>query len=59
MYYFGPKKYFITYKLFCSISQSIGQGNSFCIDELLLEYSRTMAGQFLHIYGHQFLLDLY
>ena len=45
---FGPKKKdFITYKLFCSISQSIGQGNSFCIDELPFRIqSRTMAGQF-------------
>ena len=45
---FGPKKNdFITYKWFCSISQSIGQGNSFCIDELPFRIqSRTMAGQF-------------
>ena len=45
---FGPKKKdFITYKLFCSISQSIGQGNSFCIDKLPFRIqSRTMAGQF-------------
>lgn len=45
---FGPKKKdFITYKLFCSISKSIGQGNSFCIDELPFRIqSRTMAGQF-------------
>ena len=45
---FGPeKKDFITYKLFCSISQSIGQGNSFCIDKLPFRIqSRTMAGQF-------------
>ena len=45
---FGPKKKdFITYKWFCSISQSLGQGNSCCIDELPFRIqSRTMAGQF-------------
>jgi len=45
---FGPKqKDFITYKWFCSISQSLGQGNSFCIEELPFRIqSRTMAGQF-------------
>ena len=45
---FGPKqKDFITYRWFCSISQSLGQGNSFCIDELPFRIqSRTMAGQF-------------
>ena len=45
---FGPKqKDFITYRWFCSISQILGQGNSFCIDELPFRIqSRTMAGQF-------------
>jgi len=45
---FGPKqKDFITYRWFCSISQSLGQGNSFCIEELPFRIqSRTMAGQF-------------
>ena len=45
---FGPKqKDFITYRWFCSISQNLGQGNSFCIDELPFRIqSRTMAGQF-------------
>ena len=45
---FGPKqKDFITYRWFCSISQTLGQGNSFCIDELPFSIqSRTMAGQF-------------
>ena len=45
---FGPKqKDFITYRWFCSISQTLGQGNSFCIDELpFMIQSRTMAGQF-------------
>ena len=45
---FGPKqKDFITYRWFCSISQTLGQGNSFCIEELPFRIqSRTMAGQF-------------
>ena len=45
---FGPKqKDFITYRWFCSLSQTLGQGNSFCIDELPFRIqSRTMAGQF-------------
>ena len=45
---FGPKqKDFVTYRWFCSISQSLGQGNSFCIEELPFRIqSRTMAGQF-------------
>ena len=45
---FGPKqKDFITYRWFCSISQTLCQGNSFCIDELPFRIqSRTMAGQF-------------
>ena len=45
---FGPKqKDFITYRWFCAISQSLGQGNSFCIEELPFRIqSRTMAGQF-------------
>ena len=45
---FGPKnKNFVTYRWFCSLSQSLGQGNSFCIEELPFRIqSRTMAGQF-------------
>ena len=45
---FGPKlKYFVTYRWFCSISQTLGQGSSFCIDDLPFRIqSRTMAGQF-------------
>jgi len=45
---FGPKKKdFITYRWFCSISQTLGQGSSFCIEELPFRIqSRTMAGQF-------------
>ena len=45
---FGPKnKDFITYRWFCSISQTLGQGSSFCIDDLPFRIqSRTMAGQF-------------
>ena len=45
---FGPKKKdFVTYRWFCSISQTLGQGSSFCIDDLPFRIqSRTMAGQF-------------
>lgn len=45
---FGPKqKDFVTYRWFCSISQTLGQGSSFCIDDLPFRIqSRTMAGQF-------------
>jgi len=45
---FGPKnKDFITYRWFCSISQSLGQGSSFCVEELPFRIqSRTVAGQF-------------
>jgi len=45
---FGPKKIdFITYQWFCSISEALGQGNSFCITEMPFRIqSRTMAGQF-------------
>jgi len=45
---FGPKnKDFITYRWFCSISQTLGQGSSFCVEELPFRIqSRTMAGQF-------------
>ena len=45
---FGPKnKDFITYRWFCSLSQGLGQGNSFCIEELPFRIqSRTVAGQF-------------
>ena len=44
---FGPKKGdFVSYKVFCSISQSIG-GNAFCFDELPFRVqSRTVSGQF-------------
>ena len=45
---FGPKKIdFFTYELFCQLSQSLGQGNSLCIDEMPFRIqSRTMSGQF-------------
>ncbi|MAD11674.1 MAG: twin-arginine translocase subunit TatC [Flavobacteriaceae bacterium] len=45
---FGPKNTdFITYRWFCEISQLLGQGNSFCIQEMPFRIqSRTMAGQF-------------
>jgi sec-independent protein translocase protein TatC len=45
---FGPKnKDFVTYRWFCSLSQSLGQGSSFCIEELPFRIqSRTVAGQF-------------
>ena len=45
---FGPKDTnFITYRWFCEISQILGQGNSFCIQEMPFRIqSRTMAGQF-------------
>ena len=45
---FGPKKTdFVTYQWFCQISQTLGQGNSFCITEMPFRIqSRTMAGQF-------------
>ena len=45
---FGPKnKDFITYRWFCSLSQGLGQGSSFCIKELPFRIqSRTVAGQF-------------
>ena len=45
---FGPKNInFITYEWFCNISQILGQGNSFCIEEMPFRIqSRTMAGQF-------------
>ena len=45
---FGPKDTnFITYRWFCKISQMLGQGNSFCIQEMPFRIqSRTMAGQF-------------
>ena len=44
---FGPKKGdFISYQVFCSISQSIG-GNAFCFEELPFRIqSRTVSGQF-------------
>ena len=45
---FGPKKWdFISYEIFCSISQSIGQGDAFCFNELPFRVqSRTVSGQF-------------
>jgi len=45
---FGPKSTdFITYKWFCDLSQLLGQGNSFCVQEMPFRIqSRTMAGQF-------------
>ena len=45
---FGPKNSdFITYRWFCDLSQALGQGNSFCIQEMPFRIqSRTMAGQF-------------
>ena len=45
---FGPKnRDFVTYRWFCSLSQNLGQGSSFCIEELPFRIqSRTMAGQF-------------
>ena len=45
---FGPKKSdFITYRWFCELSQTLGQGNSFCITEMPFRIqSRTLAGQF-------------
>ena len=45
---FGPKKpEFVTYQWFCQLSQSLGQGNSFCITEMPFRIqSRTLAGQF-------------
>ena len=44
---FGPKKgNFVSYELFCSISQSFG-GNAFCFEELPFRVqSRTVSGQF-------------
>ena len=44
---FGPKKGdFISYQVFCSISQSFG-GDAFCFDELPFRVqSRTVSGQF-------------
>ena len=45
---FGPKKAdFFTYELFCNISKMMGQGTSFCIDELPFRIqSRAVSGQF-------------
>ena len=45
---FGPKKIdFSTYKFFCQLSKSFGQGDSFCITEMPFRIqSRTVAGQF-------------
>ena len=45
---FGPKKIdFPTYKMFCNLSETFGQGDSFCIKEMPFRIqSRTVAGQF-------------
>ena len=45
---FGPKKAdFWTYELFCNISKWMGQGTSFCIQELPFRIqSRAVSGQF-------------
>ena len=45
---FGPiRGDFISYEIFCSISQSIGQGDAFCFNELPFRVqSRTVSGQF-------------
>ena len=45
---FGPKKIdFLTYKWFCHLSETFGQGDSFCISEMPFRIqSRTVAGQF-------------
>ena len=45
---FGPKKSeFFTYELFCNISKMMGQGTSFCIEELPFRIqSRAVSGQF-------------
>ena len=45
---FGPKKIdFPTYKWFCHLSETFGQGDSFCISEMPFRIqSRTVAGQF-------------
>ena len=45
---FGPKKIdFLTYRWFCHLSESFGQGDSFCINEMPFRIqSRTVAGQF-------------
>lgn len=45
---FGPKKAdFFTYELFCNLSKMMGQGTSFCIEELPFRIqSRTVSGQF-------------
>ena len=45
---FGPKKAdFWTYELFCNISKMMGQGTSFCIQELPFRIqSRAVTGQF-------------
>ena len=45
---FGPKKVdFLTYRVFCNLSQTLGFDESFCLDKLPFTIqSRTMAGQF-------------
>ena len=45
---FGPKNTdFITYRWFCDLSQALGQGDIFCVQEMPFRIqSRTMAGQF-------------
>ncbi len=45
---FGPKKVdFLTYRIFCELSKTLGFDESFCLDKLpFIIQSRTMAGQF-------------
>ena len=45
---FGPKKAdFFTYELFCKLSKMMGQGTSFCLQELPFRIqSRAVSGQF-------------
>lgn len=45
---FGPKKVdFVTYRVFCNLSKTLGFDESFCLDKLpFIIQSRTMAGQF-------------
>ncbi len=45
---FGPKKVdFLTYRIFCNLSKTLGFDESFCLEKLpFIIQSRTMAGQF-------------
>ena len=53
---FGPKKIdFPTYRWFCNLSESFGQGDSFCITEMPLGYKvEQLLVNFRPIYGHLF-----